>query len=155
MSDISKSTRPALGRYEWILIGRNAALPDYKRKTNTQACGCLAQSDVLESSNLKRGEVGQGIRDRMWDFDEERMEEYREEADREIDEMRGGRDSIESESIQYMRGDSHRFGAWPSRGEPGRAVGSEKFGDKQSQFWKVVSYWRYQTVWGEMSRQKH
>ena len=56
--------------------------------TNTQSRGCLVQAEILDSSNVERGEVEQGIRDRIWDFSEARMRIYREANDMAISEMR-------------------------------------------------------------------
>ena len=67
-NDVSKMTVPATKRYGWILIEKEAPLPDYKKKTNVRASGYPIQAELLESLRSAREKVGHKVRERLWGF---------------------------------------------------------------------------------------
>ena len=73
VSDVSRATRPALKRYEWMLTGMEIAWPEYKETTNVQEWGCLIQEELPGSLNNTREGSDNKIRELLLDFRDARM----------------------------------------------------------------------------------
>ena len=78
VDDVGGTTRPALRRYEWVLIDKAITLPEYRKK-NVQAWGYMLQAELLESLRNSREQVGGEIRERLWNCREERTKGIRSE----------------------------------------------------------------------------